>query len=153
MTAATESFHQEHRTAALDFARDLAVHVGRHSGDAARQNFAAFGNEFSQEIGVLVVDRFDGDVDPAPRHGAIGTTKSGTAFGSFWLHRQLLGFAMKGVPFQERIIFLFFEPVGGAWAFLVARRHVTRNRLAERFRLGAFQNDNFLSHRYYSFAS
>ena len=76
-------FHQQHGAAALDFARDLAMHVRRHSGDAAGKNFAALGDEFLQEIGIFVIDRLGRDVDSAARHGAIGAAKSGTAFGGF----------------------------------------------------------------------
>ena len=59
----------------------------RHASNAAGKNFAALGDEFLEEIGVLVIDRLDGDVDPAARHSAIGTAESGTAFGGFGLHR------------------------------------------------------------------
>ncbi len=58
-----------------------------HAGDAARENLAAFGDEFFQHIGVFVIDRFDRDVDPPSRHGAIRASECGTALGSFWLHR------------------------------------------------------------------
>ena len=40
------------------------MEMRRHSGNATRKNFSAFGYEFFQEIGVLVIDRFDRDVDP-----------------------------------------------------------------------------------------
>ena len=70
-----------------------------HARDAAGENFAAFGDEFFQEIRVLVVDRFDGDVDPAARHGTIGAAESGTTFGGLGLHGELLRFAMERVPF------------------------------------------------------
>ena len=137
-------FHQQRRTAALDFARDLAMQMRRHTRHAARQNLAALGDEFFQEIGVLVIDRFDGDVDPAPRHGAIGAAKSGTAFGGLGFH--LFRFAVQGVPLQEWIVFFLFKTVRRARAFLVPRAHVARDRFAERFRLGAFESDNFLRH-------
>src|SRR4029077_9178490 len=78
--------HQQGRAAALDFARYPAVKMGRHTGDAPRENLAALADEFFQKIGVLVIDRLDGDVDPSPRHGAIGAAKSRTAFGGLWLH-------------------------------------------------------------------
>ena len=58
----------------------------RHAGDATGKNFAALGHEFFQKIGVFVIDRFDGDVDPAPGHGAIGAAKCGTALGGLGLH-------------------------------------------------------------------
>ena len=45
---------------------------------------------FSEQIGVLVIDRFGRDVDATARHGAVGATKSGAAFGGFWLHGYLV---------------------------------------------------------------
>src|SRR2546430_9585358 len=66
---------------------------------------------------------------------------------------RLFGLAMKGVLPQKRIVFLFLEPVRRLRALLVSLGHVTRNRFAERFRFGAFEGDNFLGHRRYSFAS
>jgi hypothetical protein len=145
--------HQQHGAAALDFAGDLAVHVCRHASHAARKNFATFSDKFFQEIGVLVIDCFESNIDPAPRHGAIGTTERGTALWCFWLHRWLLGFAVQCMSPQKWIVFLFLEPVRSARAFLVSRRHVTRDRLTESFGLGAFKCDNFLRHSRHSFVS
>jgi hypothetical protein len=45
-TDALQLLHQEHGATALDFARDFAVHVRRHAGDPAGQNFPAFRDEF-----------------------------------------------------------------------------------------------------------
>ena len=59
---------------------------------------------------------------------------------------SLLCFPMESMPLQEWIVFLFLKPIGRARAFLVSRGHVTRRRLVERFRLGAFQSNNFLRH-------
>ena len=53
---------------------------------------------------------------------------------------------METMPLQEWIVFLFLEPIGRTRALLVSRGHVTRWRFAERFRLGAFQSNNFLRH-------
>jgi hypothetical protein len=53
---------------------------------------------------------------------------------------------MERMPLQEGIVFLFLKPIGRARTFLVSRGHVTRRRFAERFRLGAFQSNNFLRH-------
>ena len=83
------------------------MQMRRHARDAARQNLAALGDEFFQEIGVLVIDRFERDVDPASWHRAIGAAKSGAAFGSLGFHAELFCFAMQCVPLQEWIIFLF----------------------------------------------
>jgi hypothetical protein len=80
-------FHQQHRPAAFDFARDFSMHVRGHAGDAARQDFAAFGHEFFQQVRVLVIDRLRRDIDAPPRHRPIGATKSGASFGSLGLHQ------------------------------------------------------------------
>jgi len=53
---------------------------------------------------------------------------------------------MESMPLQELIVFFFLEPIGRTRAFLVSRGHVTRRRLVERFRLSAFQSNNFLRH-------
>src|SRR4029077_2054594 len=66
---------------------------------------------------------------------------------------RLLGFAMKRVLAQMRVVFLFLEPVRRARTLLVPRSHVTRHRFAQRFRFGAFEGDNFLGHLRYSFDS
>src|SRR5205807_5750128 len=58
------------------------------------------------------------------------------------------GLAMKRMFFQKRIVFLLFQPVRRAWALLVSRGHVTRNRFAQSFSLSAFQCDNLLRHIY-----
>jgi hypothetical protein len=147
-------FHQEDGAAALDLAGDPAMQMRRHASDAARENFAALGDKFFQHIRVFVINRFDRNVDSPPRHGAIRASKGGTTLGSFGLHGWLLRFPMESMPLQEWIVFLFLEPIGRARALLVSRGHVTRRRLAERFRLGAFQSNNFLGHFFcYSFAS
>jgi len=80
-------FHQEHRATTLDFTRDSPVKMRRHAGNAAGEDLAALSDEFFQQVRILVIDRLDGDVDPAARHRAIGAAESGTAFGSFGLHR------------------------------------------------------------------
>ena len=146
-TDALQLFHQQDRAAALDLAGDPAMQMRRHTGDAARENFPALGDKFFQHIRVFVIDRLDRDVDAPTRHGAIRASKGGTTFGSFGLHvGSLLRFPMKSMPLQEWIVFLFLEPIRRARAFLVSRGHVTRRRLAERFRFGAFQSNNFLRH-------
>ena len=89
-------FHQEHRPTALDLARDLAMQVRGHAGDAARENFTTLGDKFLEEIRVFVVDRLDGNINAAAGHRAIGAAKSGTTFGSFRFH--LFRFAVQSVP-------------------------------------------------------
>jgi hypothetical protein len=77
-----------------------------HAGHAARKNLAAFGYEFSQEIGILVIDRFDRDIDAAPWHRPIGAAKCGAAFGRFGLHAGLFRFAMQRVFTKKWVVFL-----------------------------------------------
>src|SRR5437762_8357653 len=60
---------------------------------------------------------------------------------------------MERTPLEKRIVFLLFEAIRRARTFLVPRGHVTRDWFVQRFCLGAFQNDNFLRHLDYSFAS
>src|SRR5213083_112562 len=129
------------------------MHVCRHPGYATRKNFATFSDEFFQEIGILVIDCFESNIDPAPRHWTIGATERGTAFWRFWLHQRLLGLAVQRVSPQKRIVFLFLEPIWRARALFISRGHVARRRFAEGFRFGAFQSDNFLRHSRYSFTS
>ena len=85
-TAAATLLHQQHRTAAFDFARDFPVHMRRHSSDSPWHNFAALGHEFFQEIGILIIDCFRRDIDAATWHGAVGAAECGAAFGGLWLH-------------------------------------------------------------------
>src|SRR5438046_10137391 len=60
---------------------------------------------------------------------------------------------MEGAPFQKWIVLLLFKAIRSPRAFLVPRSHVTRDWFVQRFCLGAFENDNFLRHLDYSFAS
>jgi hypothetical protein len=83
---ALQLFHQQDGAAALNLACDSAMQVRGHAGDATGKNFAALGDEFFQEIRILVIDSLNGDVDPAARHGAIRAAKSRTAFGGFRAH-------------------------------------------------------------------
>src|SRR5947207_6609078 len=59
---------------------------------------------------------------------------------------RLASLAMKRMLFQKRVVFFLFQPVRRTRTLLVSRRHVTRNRFAQSFSLGAFQCDNFLRH-------
>jgi hypothetical protein len=127
--------------------------VGRHASDAAGKDFAAFGYEFLKKIGILVIDRFDGDVDATTRHRPISTAESGAAFGCFRLHEGLFGLAMEGMLPQEPIVFFLLQAIRGLRTLLVSLAHITRDRLPERFGLGAFERDDFLGHRNYSFVS
>ena len=141
-----ELLHQQHRTAALYFARDFPVHVCGHPSNSTRQNFAALRDKFLQEIRVLVIYCLHGDIDPSARHGPIGAAKCGTAFWSFRLHRLLLSFPVQGAPPQKRIVFFLLQAIRCPWTFLIALRHVARRRLTECFSFGAFEGNNFLGH-------
>ena len=107
-------FHQQHRPAALDFARDLSMHMRRHPGHSARKNLAAFSHELLQEIGVLVIDRFSCDIDAASWHRAIGAAKCGTAFGSLRLH-SIISFRDEACAASETDC-IFSFPAGWACA-------------------------------------
>jgi hypothetical protein len=85
-TAAATLLHQQHRTAAFDFARDFPVHVRGHAGDATGQNFAALGHELFQKIGILIIDCFGRDIDATARHGPIGAAEGRATFSGLWLH-------------------------------------------------------------------
>jgi hypothetical protein len=58
---------------------------------------------------------------------------------------------MKGMFFQKRIVFFLFQPVWCARALLVPGRQVARGRFTQRFRLGAFQGNDFLRHDFVLF--
>src|SRR5215469_14315484 len=60
---------------------------------------------------------------------------------------------MECVPSQKRIVLLFLQPIWRARTLLVPRGHVPRRRFTERLRFSAFENDDFLRHRNYSFTS
>src|SRR2546429_3244271 len=103
--------------------------------------------EFLQQIRILVIDCFHGDVDPASRHGPIRAAKCGTTFWRFGLHGWLFGLAMQCAPPQKRIVFFLLQPVRRARTFLVTTRHITRRRCPKRLGLRAFESDNLLRHR------
>jgi hypothetical protein len=108
--AAATLLHQQHRTAAFDFARDLPVHVRRHACDSPWQNFPALGHELFQQIGILVIDCFRRDIDAAARHGAIGASKGGAAFGGLWLH-EISGSRGEAYAFSKTD-YIFSFPTG-----------------------------------------
>ena len=145
-------FHQQHGAAALNFAGDFTVQMGRHASDAAGKNFTALGDEFLEQIGIFIIDGFEGDVDAAARHGAVGAPKSGTTFGGLGLHWGLFSFAMESMSSQERIVFFLLETIGRTRAFLVSRGHIARNWFAQSFRLGALESHDFLSHKIDNFS-
>ena len=112
--------HQEHGSAPLDFARDLTVQMRRHSGDAARKNLATFRDKLFQEIGILVIDRFEGDIDPTARHRPVGAAKSGTAFGCLGLHDDYFVSRCK-VCLLRNGLYFFFSRRFGVWGLFLFR--------------------------------
>ena len=151
---ALRSAHEQHGTGALDFAVDLAVEVRGHARDSTGQNFTTLGDEALEKVGIFVVERLEGGIDAPARHRAVGFAKIGAALRSLGLHGcgalGLLGFAVKRVALQVRVVLLLFEPVRRVGALLVARRDVARDGFAFGFRLGAFQDDEIAGHGAYS---
>ena len=143
-----KSFHQQHSTGAFDFTGDLAMQASGHASYAARQDFAAFGNKALEKIWVLVVDRFDIDIDAAAWHGPIGATEIGAALRSFGLHVLLFDFAMKGVAVEMGVELFLFEATWCARTFFVAGGDVARCGFALGFCLGAFECYVFLCHKF-----
>jgi hypothetical protein len=80
------SLHQQNGPAPLDLARDFAMQVRGHAGNAAWKNFAAFRNEFFEEIGIFIIDSLNGNVDSPARHGPIRPAECRTAFCGFRAH-------------------------------------------------------------------
>ena len=66
------------------------MQVSRHTGDTPRQNLSAFGDEFAKEVRVLVIQRFNCDIDTTPRHRAIGATEIRSAFSGLRFHDTIL---------------------------------------------------------------
>ena len=118
-----------------------------HAGYAAWQDFAALGNKALEKIWVLVVNRFDIDVDAAAWHRAVGTAEIGAALRSFGLHVLLFDFAMKGVAVEMGVEFFLFETTWCARTFFVAGGDVARCGFALGFCLGAFECYVFLCHK------
>jgi hypothetical protein len=54
---------------------------------------------------------------------------------------------MKGMPLQERIVFLFLQPIWCAWTFLITGAHIARDRYAERLGFRAFERNYLLRHK------
>ena len=74
-------FDEEDVAGALDFRRQLAMHLGSHAGDASRKDAAFFREEFLEEFDVFKVERFNVDVDTTLRQGAERTAPGAHGFG------------------------------------------------------------------------
>jgi hypothetical protein len=117
----------------------------RHAGDAARKNFAAFSDKFFEQVWILVVDRFCGNIDPSTWHHPVGPSEIRSAFGVFRFH-CLLDLPMKGASAQKRIVLFLLQSARCIQAFFVARADVTGNRFTFRLRLRALKSDDFPRH-------
>ena len=121
------------------------MQMRRHSGNAAWENFAAFSHKFLEQVWILVVDGFCGNIDPTARHDPVGPSEIRSAFGIFRFH-CLLHLPMKGASTQEGIVLFFLEPAWRIWTFLVTRADVTRGGFAFRFRLRTLESNDFPWH-------
>ena len=74
------SGEQVHGTSAADFARDLAVHLGRNTSHTAGKNLAGLRSELGKEFRVAHVHSASGDVDAATGHGLVAGAETDTAF-------------------------------------------------------------------------
>jgi len=82
--------HQENRTSTLDFARDLPMQMRRHPSDSARQNLAAFGHKFFEQIRIFIVNGLRGYIDTTARHNPVRPPEIRSAFGVFRFHELIL---------------------------------------------------------------
>ena len=60
--------HEIHGTGALDLTSDLAVHLGRNSGDLAWKNPASLSRELGKNLWILVVDLLKWQVETLGGH-------------------------------------------------------------------------------------
>ena len=122
------------------------MQIGWHTGYPARQNLSAFRNEFAKQIRVLVIDRLESDINPAPGHRSIRAPKIGPSFSVLGFH-ELLNFAMQGVPAKKRIILLFLQSSRSIWALFIPGADIPGNRFSLRPGFSALQNDDIARHR------
>ena len=119
--------------------------MGRHPGHSSRQDFAAFGDEFLEQVRVFVIDGFCGNIDATARHDPVGSSEIRSAFGIFRFH-YLLHLPMKGASAKKRIVLFLLQAAGCIKAFFVTCGHVTRYRFTFRFRLRALKSDDISRH-------
>ena len=118
-----------------------------HASDPAWEDLSTLSYETPQNLRILVVDLLQSDVDPAPRHDPVGPAEVRTALSGFGLHKRLLGFAVESMTAEERIIFLLFQTARSLRTLFIAPGHVARSGFALRLGFGAFESDDFLSHK------
>jgi len=126
--------------------------MGCHAGHAAGKDLAGLGREFLQEVGILVVDRLGGDVQPAAGHRAVRLAEVSAALWSLGCAHgrkggiALLGLAVEGVALEVGIVLLFFKAARRAEALFVAGGDIPGDRLAFGNRFGAFEDDDVAWH-------
>src|SRR5204863_6687588 len=119
------------------------------AGVLPRQDASLIGNELAEKIGVLVVERIDGEINLRlwPRRAFLHRPRTSTAIsavrfvGMCLARHKLLDFFVDRVAAQRGIILLNLHAVRVQFLVFVGR--VTRRRFAFFARLGAFQCDNF----------
>ena len=116
-----------------------------HAGDPSRQNFATFGDEFLQQIRILIINGFRRNIDPATGHDAVCPPEIRSAFCVFRFHR-LFHLPMEGPPSQERVVLFLFQPAGRIRTLFVTRSYITRNRFPFRFCLSALESNDVSWH-------
>ena len=121
------------------------MQMRRHPGDPARQYFSAFSHEFLEQIRILIIDGFRGNIDATARHDPVGSSEIRSAFGIFRFH-YLLHLPMKGASAKKRIVLFLLQAAGCIKAFFVTCGHVTRYRFTFRFRLRALKSDDISRH-------
>ena len=139
--------HEQNRPGALDLAGYFAVQMGGHAGHATGQDLAGLGDETLEQVGVLVINGLDADVDAATRHRAVVTAECGFPFWGFRFHGVLLDLPVEGMTFEERIVLFLFQAVGSVGALFVPRGDVAGGRFVLGLGLGALDGDDVSGHK------
>jgi len=138
--------HEQYRTCTLDLIGNLAVQVGRHAGDATRNDFSALGHEAPEQIRVFVINGFKSKVDASAWHRLVCLAEIRAALWCFWLHGRLFDFAVQCVTAKKWIVLLLLKAPGCAEAFFVACCDVAGWGGAFGARFRAFKCDDVSCH-------
>jgi hypothetical protein len=123
------------------------VQVSGHAGDAPWQNLTTFGDKLTKQIGILVVQGLDCDIDATPGHGAVCAAEIRSAFSGFRFHK-LLYFAMEGMASEERVIFFLFQAAWSVGAFFISGGDIAGDRFALGSGFGALEDNDVSRHNY-----
>ena len=124
------------------------MQVGRHTGYSPGKNLTAFSYEFAEQIRILVIDSFKGDINSPAGHRPVCSSEIGPSFCVLRFH-WLLHFAMQRMSSEKRVVFPFFQPPGRVRALLVPSRDIPRDRLSFGPCFSAFYRDNITRHSGY----